>query len=81
VQTRVEQRLGFHQQRMDKLYGLFEGQPQHLYTLTQRLFPKITGSDIFLTLSETLGHLDLLEQAGRIVQELHTDLIYWRPLS
>ena len=80
VQTRVAQRLGFHQQRMDKLYGLFEGQPQHLYTLTQRLFPKYSGADMFLPLSETLGHLDLLEQDGRLVQETHGEITYWHPL-
>jgi glyoxylase-like metal-dependent hydrolase (beta-lactamase superfamily II) len=79
VRSRVAARLEFYQQRMDKLYGLFERQPQHLYTLTQRLFPKAIEAEPFLTLSETLGHLDLLERDDRIGQEKRGDFVYWIP--
>jgi len=63
----VARRLAFHDQRAAILYGfLAEADGQTLYALSRRLFPKITDAQMFLTLSETLGHLDLLEDAGRI---------------
>lgn len=79
VRSRVTVRFVFYQQRADKLYGLFGGQPQQLYTLTQHLFPKIASSELYLTLSETLGHLDLLERDGRVKQEVHNEMTYWLP--
>lgn len=70
VRQRIEGRLAFYAQRADKLYDLLREQPgQTLYQLTGRMFPQIKGPDIFLALSEVLGHLDLLEQQGRVVAE------------
>jgi hypothetical protein len=36
---------------------------------------------MYLALSETLGHLDLLEQAGRVTRETRGELDYWRPVG
>jgi glyoxylase-like metal-dependent hydrolase (beta-lactamase superfamily II) len=73
----VESRLNFYHQRAEKLLGLFEDQPRTLYELTQSLFPKRDDSQAYLTLSEVSGHIDLLEQEGRIGSALRDNVVYW----
>ncbi len=81
VRELVERRLEMHRHRADRIFGMFEGQPHTLYELTQKLFPKADPSDAYLTLSEVLGHLDMLEVQGRIKRDPHDDgILYWKPV-
>lgn len=76
----VESRLSFHQKRADKLRASFDGQPRLLYDLTRMMFPTVPDVQLYLTLSEVLGHLDLLERDGRVTRELRAGLLYWQPM-
>jgi glyoxylase-like metal-dependent hydrolase (beta-lactamase superfamily II) len=76
----VDSRLAFHEKRAEKLHGLFAGQPRLLWELTQAMFPKVPETHQYLTLSEVLGHLDILARDGRIVPEPQNGLVYWRPV-
>jgi glyoxylase-like metal-dependent hydrolase (beta-lactamase superfamily II) len=61
----VRQRLAFHKRRAQKILNALDA-PRTLWELTRPIFPRLThGMDFFLALSEILGHLDLLEEAGR----------------
>jgi len=40
--------------------------PADCYALSRQLFPRLEGVDLFLGFSETLGHLDLLEDRGEV---------------
>jgi glyoxylase-like metal-dependent hydrolase (beta-lactamase superfamily II) len=75
----VEARLRFHQQRADKLLAMFEGQPRTLYELSQMMFPTVQDTEKFLTLSEVLGHVDMLALDGRLRHEERGEVVYWRP--
>jgi glyoxylase-like metal-dependent hydrolase (beta-lactamase superfamily II) len=72
VRQLVETRLAFHKKRSAKLLAFFtDSQPRLLYELTMALFPHIHDAQLYLTFSETLGHLDLLVAEGhlRVVEE------------
>ena len=61
----VRQRLAFHKRRARKILDTLDAGPLTLWELTQPIFPRLKhGMDFFLGLSEILGHLDLLEEAG-----------------
>lgn len=61
----VRQRLAFHKRRAQKILDALGARPLTLWELIQPIFPKLTrGMDFFLGLSEILGHLDLLDEAG-----------------
>lgn len=87
VRELIDTRLQFHQRRADKLFNLFDGQPCHLYELTQRLFPRVDETQLILALSETLGHLDMLARDGRIERQMRDatqrvdGIEYWQPVS
>lgn len=80
VRELVAHRLAMHQKRADRILSMFDGRPHTLYELTQLLFPKAEVTEAYLTLSEVLGHLDMLEVQGRIQRDPHDDgLLYWKP--
>ncbi len=69
VNALAAERIARRQIRTEKLFGLLSEAPSEartLYELSRRLFPHTSPDESFLTLSETLGHLDFLTQAGRI---------------
>lgn len=79
VSELVGQRLAFHRQRADKLLTLFNGEARTLYEMTELMFSHVSEPEKFLALSEVLGHLDWLEEEGRIVRvEAEPPLVRWR---
>jgi glyoxylase-like metal-dependent hydrolase (beta-lactamase superfamily II) len=67
VAALVRQRAIFHERRAQRLLQALDGCALTLWELTQPLFPRLErGMDFFLALSEVLGHLDLLEEAGQV---------------
>ena len=53
--------------------------PLTLWELTQTEFPRLKRElDYFLALSEVLGHLDVLEEAGRVQPGWEGVLVRWR---
>lgn len=78
----VAQRLAAHRSRADYILGLFGGQPHTLYEIMRGLFPNVPDSQSYLTLSEVLGHIDLLEAEGSLVRDPHPDgIMYWKPAA
>ncbi len=78
VATRHEQR----QRRTDKVLALLIDQPQTLYELVQAVFPHVPEGESYLTLSEVLGHVDILEQDQRVRSEQRADGVFvWSVLN
>ena len=48
-----------------------------LFMVSQRLFPELLGLDIFLGLSETHGHLEVLKDAGLITSRMVGNQAYF----
>ena len=63
----IDERLEFHRRRAEKIYGLIAEQSRNGYELAQALFGNVAVTQAYLTLSEVLGHVDLLlEDSGRV---------------
>jgi len=74
----IDQRLLFHEARMDHLLHLIGPGERTGYALMRELFPKLSDFEIFLGLSEVIGHLDILEERERISVEKRDGIIYYR---
>jgi glyoxylase-like metal-dependent hydrolase (beta-lactamase superfamily II) len=68
----IDERFEMHRRRAEKIYGLIADQPRTGYELAQALFGDIAVTQAYLTLSEVLGHVDLLLNEGR-VREVERD--------
>jgi glyoxylase-like metal-dependent hydrolase (beta-lactamase superfamily II) len=70
--TLIDDRLAMHSRRANKLRGLIAERPRSAYELAQELWGNVAVTQAFLTLSEVVGHVDLLVEAG-LVREVEAD--------
>ncbi len=61
----IDERLAKHVQRAEKIRGLIAERPLSAYEIAQELWGNVAVTQAFLTLSEVIGHLDLLIADGR----------------
>jgi glyoxylase-like metal-dependent hydrolase (beta-lactamase superfamily II) len=64
----IDQRFEMHARRAEKLYELIEERSRTAHELAQALWGNIAVTQAYLTLSEVLGHTDLLVNEGRVRQ-------------
>jgi glyoxylase-like metal-dependent hydrolase (beta-lactamase superfamily II) len=62
----IDERMRMHERRAEKLLGLIKEQPLTGYELAQALWGNVAVTQAFLTLSEVIGHVDLLLNAGLV---------------
>jgi glyoxylase-like metal-dependent hydrolase (beta-lactamase superfamily II) len=62
----IDERFAMHERRAAKLHELIAEQPRSAYELAQALWGNVAVTQAFLTLSEVLGHVDLLLDRGQV---------------
>ena len=62
----IDERFRMHERRAEKIHGLIAERPRSAYEIAQALWGNIAVTQAYLTLSEVLGHTDLLLNAGRV---------------
>ena len=68
----IDERFALHRRRADKIHRLVAERPRTAYEIAQALWGNIAVTQAYLTLSEVLGHVDLLLNDGR-VREIKRD--------
>jgi glyoxylase-like metal-dependent hydrolase (beta-lactamase superfamily II) len=68
----IDERFALHRRRADKIQRLLAERPRTAYEVAQALWGNIAVTQAYLTLSEVLGHVDLLLNDGR-VREIKRD--------
>jgi glyoxylase-like metal-dependent hydrolase (beta-lactamase superfamily II) len=74
----IDERFALHRRRAEKIFGLIAEQPRTAYEIAQELWGNVAVTQAFLTLSEVLGHIDLLADDGRVEETRDGDLIRFR---
>jgi glyoxylase-like metal-dependent hydrolase (beta-lactamase superfamily II) len=62
--TLIDERFALHRRRAEKIHGLIAERPRTAYEIAQALWGNIAVTQAYLTLSEVLGHVDLLLNDG-----------------
>jgi glyoxylase-like metal-dependent hydrolase (beta-lactamase superfamily II) len=62
----IDERFALHRRRAEKIHGLIAERPRSAYEIAQALWGNVAVTQAFLTLSEVLGHVDLLLEDGRV---------------
>jgi glyoxylase-like metal-dependent hydrolase (beta-lactamase superfamily II) len=65
----IDERFRLHQRRAEKMLRLIADQPRTAHEIAQELWGNVAVTQAFLTLSEVLGHVDLLLRDGLVVEE------------
>lgn len=62
----IDSRFAGYERRKEKIHRLIAEQPRNAYELAQALWGNVAVTQAFLTLSEVIGHADLLVNEGRV---------------
>lgn len=71
----IDERFNLYQRRAEKIYGLVQEGLTTGYEISQEIWGNIAVTQAFLTISEVVGHLDLLVEAGHVAEEEHEGLV------
>ena len=62
----IDDRLAKHERRKEKIHGLIAERPRTGYEIAQAIWGNVAVTQAFLTLSEVIGHADILVNEGRV---------------
>jgi glyoxylase-like metal-dependent hydrolase (beta-lactamase superfamily II) len=65
----IDERFRLHARRARKILGLIRERPRSAHDIAQSLWGDVAVTQAYLTLSEVLGHVDLLLNDGDVVEE------------
>lgn len=66
--TLIDERLRLHDRRAAKLLGMLAGGPLTAYEMAVQMWSNVAVTQAYLTISEVLGHMDLLAARGQVVE-------------
>ncbi len=75
----IDERFRMHHRRAEKIHGLIASQPRSAHEIAQELWGNVAVTQAYLTLSEVLGHVDLLMGDGRVVEDEQDGVVQLRP--
>lgn len=73
----IDERFDMHRRRADKIHRLIAERPRSAHEIAQSMWGNIAVTQAFLTLSEVLGHTDLLLNEGRIREVAHGETVHF----
>jgi glyoxylase-like metal-dependent hydrolase (beta-lactamase superfamily II) len=74
----IDERFRMHERRAAKIAGLIERRPMSAHEIAHELWGNVAVTQAYLTLSEVLGHADLLLRDGTIVEEERDGVVRFR---
>jgi glyoxylase-like metal-dependent hydrolase (beta-lactamase superfamily II) len=77
----IDRLLGFFARRQEKLVALVAEGPRTAYELSRALFPAARPGELFLTVSETVANLEVLEDHGAVARREEDGVFRYRALA
>jgi glyoxylase-like metal-dependent hydrolase (beta-lactamase superfamily II) len=77
----ISARIAMHGRRAEKLYDLIAERPRTAFELAQELWGNVAVTQAFLTLSEVVGHVDVLMNANRVREVTDGDLVRFEAVA
>jgi glyoxylase-like metal-dependent hydrolase (beta-lactamase superfamily II) len=74
----IDERFRMHQRRAEKIRRLIASQPRTAHEIAQELWGNVAVTQAYLTLSEVLGHVDLLLLDGSVIEQDDAGVVSFR---
>jgi glyoxylase-like metal-dependent hydrolase (beta-lactamase superfamily II) len=71
----IDERLRMHRRRARKFLRLLESGPLTAYEIAVQIWGNVAVTQAYLTLSEVLGHLDVLANEGQVRETEDGDVV------
>jgi glyoxylase-like metal-dependent hydrolase (beta-lactamase superfamily II) len=79
--TLIDERFRMHDRRAEKIFRLLAERPRTAFEVAQSLWGNVAVTQAYLTLSEVLGHADLLVAGGRVVEQVDDGVVRFAAAS
>ncbi len=73
--TLIDERFRMHRRRAEKIHRLILAAPRSAHEIAQELWGNVAVTQAYLTLSEVLGHVDLLLADGLVLEVEHEGVV------
>ncbi len=73
----IDRRIAKHEQRKEKIFGLIEERPRTGHEIAQAIWGNVAVTQAYLTLSEVIGHADLLVNEGRVREVADGEVLHY----
>jgi uncharacterized protein YycO len=77
----IDQRFALHNRRAEKIHRLIAERPRTAYEVAQAMWGNIAVTQAYLTLSEVVGHVDLLLNDGRVVEREEDGVVRYEAVA
>jgi glyoxylase-like metal-dependent hydrolase (beta-lactamase superfamily II) len=77
----IDDRIAKHERRKEKIYKLIAEQPRSGFEIAQAIWGNVAVTQAYLTLSEVIGHADLLVNEGRVREALAGDVVRFETIA
>ncbi|MGH2865925.1 MAG: hypothetical protein ACRDJX_11855, partial [Solirubrobacteraceae bacterium] len=74
----IDERFRLHERRAERIRRLIASEPRTAHEIAQEMWGNVAVTQAFLTLSEVLGHVDLLLRDGLVIEEEHRGVVRFR---
>ncbi len=74
----IDERFRMHARRAEKMLRLIASEPRTAHEIAQEMWGNVAVTQAYLTLSEVLGHVDLLLRDGAVVEEEREGVVRFR---
>jgi glyoxylase-like metal-dependent hydrolase (beta-lactamase superfamily II) len=74
----IDERLRMHRRRAGKILRMLEARPMTAYEIAVQIWGNVAVTQAYLTLSEVLGHLDLLVNDGEVREAEEDEVVRFR---
>jgi glyoxylase-like metal-dependent hydrolase (beta-lactamase superfamily II) len=75
----IDSRFRLHERRAAKIFGLIRERPRTAHEIANALWGNVAVTQAYLTLSEVLGHVDLLVDRGEVVEQEEDGVVRLHP--
>jgi glyoxylase-like metal-dependent hydrolase (beta-lactamase superfamily II) len=74
----IDERFRMHDRRAQKMLRLIASEPRTAHEIAQEMWGNVAVTQAYLTLSEVLGHVDLLLRDGAVLEEEQGGVVRFR---
>lgn len=76
----IDRRLRMHERRAERIRELIAAQPRTAHEVASELWGNVAVTQAYLTISEVLGHVDLLLEQGRVRERTENEVVRFEAL-
>jgi glyoxylase-like metal-dependent hydrolase (beta-lactamase superfamily II) len=77
----IDERFRMHERRAGKIAALVDERPRTAYEIAQEMWGNVAVTQAYLTISEVIGHVDLLADRGQVVEVVQDGVVHFETAS